>query len=87
MNAHEIKRGDIESLGQLRDELKVQAALFKADVKTEWEKLETGWKTISRQVLPIKEAAKHSALDVESASKLLYETVKEGYERIKRTLH
>ena len=61
MNTHELKRGDIESLGQLRDELNVQAALFKADVKTEWEKLETEWKVLSRQVLPIMQAAKNSA--------------------------
>jgi len=30
---------DIKSLGQLRDELKVQSHLFKVEVKKDWKKL------------------------------------------------
>jgi len=87
MQAHQIKSRDIESLEQLRGELELQAALFKAEVKTEWEKLEGDWKVLSSHLSPFRQAAKQSALDVESATELLFETVKEGYERIKRTLH
>ncbi len=87
MRAHQIKRREIESLEQLRGELEVQAALFKAEVKSEWVKLEDDWRVLKRQFSPVNQAAKQTALDVESATELLFETVKAGYERIKRTLH
>lgn len=35
---------DFSSLERLRDEVKVQAHLFKADMKDQWKKVESDWK-------------------------------------------
>ncbi len=87
METKNISLTDVHSLEQLRDELAIQAALFKADVKTEWEEVEHKWHQLSSQLNPLVRAAEKSAVEVTAASQLLFQSVKEGYERIKKTLH
>ena len=78
---------DFKGLEQLRDELKVQAHLFKADARDQWENLEKDFSKLRAETAPVREAASQSAEEIKEASKLLFDTVKEGYERIKRSMN
>jgi hypothetical protein len=77
---------EIEKLEQLRDELRVKAHLFKADAKTEFGELEKKLQKLRRDAIPVKRAAEKSATEVSDATKLLYNTVKDGFTRIRKSL-
>ncbi len=74
---------EIESLGQLRDEVKLQAHLLKTDMKDELHKLENDWR---RLITPSKRVARKSAAEVKTATQQLLKTIQTGYERIKQSL-
>jgi hypothetical protein len=76
----------MKSLMQLRDDLKVQAHLFKAELKDHWQKLEKDLARLRQDSAPVEKAAKTSADDVKAATRELFDTVKKGYERIKESL-
>jgi len=77
---------DVSNVERLRNELRVQAHLFKSEIKKEWQGLEREWKRWERRGTPVKRAAKEAALDLKEASETLLRTLKQGYERIKRSL-
>ena len=78
---------DLQSLKQLRDELGLQAHLLKGELANEWKRLEKETKLLLHtQLDPIKNAAQESASEVSEASKLLLETVKEGYRKLKLSM-
>lgn len=81
-----IKFPDLEDLERLRDEIQVQAHLFKKETQAEWDALEEKWKELNRSLNPVKSAAGESLEDIGAASKLLLDTVKEGYKKIKKSL-
>ncbi len=87
METRNINLSDIHSLEQLRGELAVQTALFKAEVQNEWEVLEKKWSELSSQINPLKRAAEKTAVEVSTASEILFQSVKDGYERIKKSMH
>ena len=81
-------KDEVEKLEQLRDELRVRAHLLKADAKQELETLEGKLHELKREIAmsPVTHAAEKAASDVSEASSLLFETVKEGMERIRKSL-
>jgi hypothetical protein len=76
----------VSSLKQMRDELKVQIHLGKAEAKEEWEKLEEKWQELKARGEPVAEAVEESAKDLGSALELVGGELKAGYERIKKLL-
>jgi hypothetical protein len=76
----------VSSLKQIRDELKVQIHLGKAEAKDEWEKLEEKWQELKAHKETVAEAVEESAKDVGSALELVGGELKAGYERIKKLL-
>lgn len=86
MNKNPLDPNELKTLEQLRDELKLQAHLFKAEMKKEWEKLEKDMAKLRTDMAPVTKAAKESADDIAGASRLLFKTVRKGYERIKQSL-
>lgn len=76
----------VSSLKQMRDELKVQIHLGKAEAKDEWEKLEEKWEELKARGEPVAEAVEESAKDVGSALEVVGGELKAGYERIKKLL-
>ena len=76
----------VSSLKKMRDELKVQIHLGKAEAKDEWEKLEEKWQELKAQGKTVAEAMDESAKDVASAVELVGGELKAGYERIKKLL-
>ena len=76
----------VGTLAQLRDELKLQMHLAKADVKTEWEKYELKWKELQRKLAVVETASTETAREVGEAIKLLMQELSKGYERIRAAL-
>lgn len=76
----------VGTLAQLRDELKLQMHLAKADVKTEWEKYEMKWKELQRKLAGVETASTATAKEVGEAIKLLMQELAKGYERIRAAL-
>jgi len=77
---------DIKSLGQLRDELKVQSHLFKVEMKKDWQKLEKDLKLIKRQIEPSKQNAKKSASEIKQSTQQLLAAIRSGYDKLKQTV-
>lgn len=66
---------DIRSLTQLRDELTVQASLFKAEALERWTRLHG-------EIKPVQDTATRSALEVADAAKALGVALRHGYDEI-----
>lgn len=81
-------KGELEKLEQLRDELRVRAHLLKADARQELEELEEKLQKLKRGISmsPVTHAAEKAASDVSEASGLLFEAVKNGLTRIRKSL-
>jgi len=76
----------VSTLKQLRDELKVQIHLGKAEAKDEWERLEEKWQQFKVHSRSVAEAAGESAKNVSSALEIVGEELKSGYDRIRKLL-
>ena len=77
---------ELEKLEQMRDELRLQAHLFKADMKDEWKGLEKKLENIRRELRPLKKAAGETIDDVGEATGLLIDSVFDGFKRLKDSL-
>ena len=83
-----LLESELEKLEQMRDELRVQAHLLKADMKKELAELEKKYEKLKRDAKanPVKRAAEKSAEEVSDATRLLFDTVKDGMTRIRKSL-
>lgn len=72
----------MKNLEQSRDELKVQAHLFNAEMKDEWHQLEDKWEHFARDVRPAMKAAKEASQNISEANKLMMEEIREGFKNI-----
>ena len=76
----------IDDLTQQRDELNVQLHLAKAEIRDEWDQLETKWEEVKGKMNTVGEEAGKTAESVTTAVGLLADEIKKGYERIKDAL-
>jgi hypothetical protein len=67
---------------QDRDRLKLQAHLFKADAKDEWDKIEKKWHQFKGNTQHVGHEAKEASKGLLAATQLLGEGIKAGYKRI-----
>jgi len=77
---------EFDLLRQTRDELRVQLYLGAVEAEDAWDRVEGSWYQLESRVKRIFEAAHDATEDVEEATRLLFEEVKEGYDRVKRAL-
>lgn len=77
---------ELEKLEQMRDELRLHAHLFKADMKDEWEELEKKLGNLRRDLRPLRHAAGKTAEEIGDATGALVETVFDGFKRLKDSL-
>ena len=77
----------LEGLEKARDEIKLKAHLLKSDLKDEWAKLDHDFDRLRAELAPVKRAAGESAKEVGAAARLLMDSVKEGFEKIRGALH
>lgn len=79
---------EFEILEQMRDELRVQAHLLKADMKKELETLDKRFEGLRRDVRThnLKQAAEDSVGEISDATRLLVDTIRDGLKRVRKSL-
>jgi vacuolar-type H+-ATPase subunit E/Vma4 len=81
-----ILQDEIERLEQLRDELRVQAHLMKADIKKEFQELEKKFDRVKKDAHPVRRAAEETVEEVSDATRLLFDTVVDGMKRVRKSI-
>lgn len=76
----------ISALKQQRDELKVRIHLGSEEAKQEWEKLEENLRQLMARHEPLKQAVDETADDVWESLKLVASEIKDGFQRIRKSL-
>lgn len=74
------------SLKQIRDELKLRVHLGNRELQDEWGRLEERFAAWKSQAEPLRHATEESAADVWSSLKLVGEELREGFQRIRKSL-
>ena len=75
--------GDVDSIQQMRDELRVKAALLRADLRDQWERLEKQWGEVERDLRPVRDAVGATAKEIGASTAQLLTTLRAGYARIR----
>lgn len=76
----------ISKLKQQRDELALQIHLGKNETKDLWDKLDNKWNELSSEYDPMKDAVSETADGVWAGLELIAGEIKNGFERIKKSL-
>lgn len=82
----ETLQAELEKLARTRDELRLQAALGKAETRTELNRLESVWQRVQEELRRLSEHALAPAAEIGGAARSLVEELAQGYGRIKRDL-
>lgn len=77
---------DVQALELIRDELALQAHLFKADAKDRWAELETNWDSLKHRLGAAKRAAASAEPKIDAAAEQLVGALKAGYAELKNAL-
>jgi uncharacterized protein YjbJ (UPF0337 family) len=77
---------EVDTLRQARDELRVQMHLGAADAKDVWAKVEKSWEHLEGRLKRIGDVTQEAADEVEDATRLLVDEIKEGYQKIRKAL-
>jgi hypothetical protein len=77
---------DLDAFRQLRDELRVQAELGRADLRDRAQELEKRWHRLEARFDGIRKDAKGDAEDVREALRLLGRELKESFEHLRARL-
>ena len=73
-------------LARLRDELRLQIHLAKAEVRSKWEELEHKWVLLQSRLSGLKLASRESKKEIAGAVRDLIQELSEGYLRIREAL-
>ena len=73
-------------LKQQRDQLKLSMHLGSLELKEEWSKLDDKFEKMNQDYEPLKSAMDETADDVWESLKLVGQEVKEGFDRIRKSL-
>ena len=74
---------DIDSIRQLRDEIRVQLHLARGDVKAQFDRLEDKWIDLEHRV---KAASEQPRRDIDETAKKLVDELRDGYRQIRRAI-
>ena len=77
---------EIDELRAMRDELRVQMHLARADARDRWEDLEKSWSHLEGKVKVLRDASREERGKVARAARALLDEVKSGYEHLKSLL-
>ncbi|HEY8122302.1 MAG TPA: hypothetical protein VII78_13355 [Myxococcota bacterium] len=79
-------KDEVDAFRQLRDELRVQSELGKADLRDRIRELEQRWNRLEGRFDGIRKDAKADAEDVREAVRLLARELREGFEHLRSRL-
>ena len=74
----------IDRLKQERDELRLQSHLFKAELRDEWEEVESKWRYLEHRLETLAEDAKESAGEIGGAIRQVGDEIAEAYRRMRK---
>ena len=86
LRLRETLQAELEKLARTRDELRMQAALGKAETRTELNRLENVWQRVQEELRRLGEQALAPAAEIGGAARSLVEELAQGYGRVKRDL-
>lgn len=76
----------LDALRQVRDELRVQIHLARADALDEWEKAEAKWHRVQSQLSMSETGAKKAAKEATAAWRQLVREMSDGYSRVREAI-
>ena len=77
---------DVEGLRQLRDELRVQLHLGKAEAQERFGKLESTWQHLEARLKVIREESSEDLSEIREAAGLLVGEIRDGYRHLRSLL-
>jgi hypothetical protein len=80
----ELQR-ELDGLCRIRDELRLQSTLARAEVRGEWERLEQRLALAQEELGRLSSHGREVLVEVQDALRSLLDELKAGYERIQRT--
>lgn len=86
LRLRETLQAELEKLARTRDELRMQAALGKAETRSELNRLESVWQRVQDELRRLGEQALAPAAEIGGAARSLVEELAQGYGRVKRDL-
>jgi predicted nuclease with TOPRIM domain len=84
--AHEWLHEELESLRQIRDEVRVQANLGRADLRDRFQALEKRWDELEGRLKLVREGAREDLGEVKKAAKTLVDEMRESYRKLRSRL-
>ena len=77
---------EFETLQTIRDELKLQVHLGRAEARERWEKLEKDWEHLEGKVKVLREGSQESLDEIGRAARGLVREIRDGYHHIRDLL-
>jgi len=77
---------EIDRLRELRDELRVQAELGRAELRDRWQELEKSWHQLEGRLKLARDSARADSQNVREAARLLASELRESYEHLRKRL-
>jgi len=77
---------ELDDLKRIRDEIRVQIKLGKAEAKDLWDRSEEKIEELESKVKAISGQAEQPLQDVRDAAQLLLNEIRDGYKRIRKAL-
>ena len=74
-------------LAQLRDELRLQAHLFKAELLDEWHRLEKKWHTLTNEIDRLAESTDDSDENLDRFARGVMEELEASYDQLREALN
>ena len=76
----------LDTLAQIRDELRVKIHLARLEARSEWERLEPKWWELEGKIDALESASIETGKGLKVAAELLIEELEKGYNRIRTIL-
>jgi hypothetical protein len=77
---------EMNRLAEIRDEMRFQLQLARADLQGEWNKLEITWERVQVELQRVANHTKEPVQNIGAAAKQLLDELKQGYERVRSQL-
>jgi predicted anti-sigma-YlaC factor YlaD len=77
---------ELDGLRQLRDEVRVQMHLARADARDAWEELEERWRHLEARARAVREGHAEDLAEIREAAGRLARELRDGYRRLKTLL-
>ena len=81
-----ISLHDVDNLAQLRDELALQAHLFKQEAKDRWQDAEVQWDHLQHEIQSVKTAVDRSRPELHAAAAIMVDALRGTYADIRHAL-